>query len=292
MSVNTTLHKTCLSLFLALSVVTDGAATETWKKLEDGMELGIFQVNTESLFNHSEITVLRVNPNIWDIKLYSIKQFEYKSGISTKEWSQRHKLTAAINAGMHLPDMSTHVGYMQVGNTVQGKVVKSYQSLAAFSPQIKGALPFRIFDLDAADVSFEQIKKDYAHLVQNLRLIKRPGENRWDKKNRRWNEAALGEDKEGRALLIYSSGLLNMHDFNEALLSLPIDIVAAQHLEGGREAQLYINHPNYTKELNNSIDPLYLSSNKNLGAWPIPNIIGISKKVNTAKKQLQNDSLQ
>jgi hypothetical protein len=167
---------------------------------------------------------------------------------------------------------------MQTGNTTQGKKVKSYQSLAAFTPQTKDAVPFRIFDLDAAGTNFEQIKKDYFHVIQNLRLIKRPGENRWDKKSRRWNEAALGEDKQGRALLIYSSGLLTMHDFNEALLSLPLDIVAAQHLEGGREAQLYINHPNHTKELNNSIDPLYLGTNRNLGAWPIPNIIGISKK--------------
>lgn len=261
-----------------LFIYADYATAETWKKLEDGLELGIFQVNTTSLFSHSEITVLRVDPKLWDIKLYSIQQFDYPKGITTKEWSKRHKLTAAINAGMHLPDMSTHVGYMQAGDTTQGKKVKSYQSLAAFSPKAKEATPFRMFDLDEADTNFEQIKKDYSHVVQNLRLIKRPGENRWDKKSRRWNEAALGEDQQGRALLIYSSGLLTMHNFNETILSLPLNIVAAQHLEGGREAQLYINHPSYTKELNNSIDPLYLGSNKNLGAWPIPNIIGVSKK--------------
>ncbi len=271
-------RRTCLLLLIMSSVYAECLAADTWKKLEDGLELGTFQVNTTSLFNHSEITVLRVDPKLWDIKLYSIKQFDYKKGITTKEWSQRHKLTAAINAGMHLPDMSTHVGYMQAGDTIQGKKVKSYHSLAAFSPQKNEVTPFRIFDLDDANPEFDQIKKDYAHVVQNLRLIKRPGENRWDKKSRRWNEAALGEDKQGRALLIYSSGLLTMHDLNETLLSLPLDIVAAQHLEGGREAQLYINHPSHTKELNNSMDPLYLGTNRNLGAWPIPNIIGISKK--------------
>jgi hypothetical protein len=272
------LYRTCITLLLALLVCANSAATETWKKLENGLELGVFQVNTKSLFNHSEITVLRIDPKQWDIKLYSIQQFDYKSGITTKEWSQRHKLTAAINAGMHLPDMTTHVGYMQTGKTTQGRRVKSYQSLAAFSPVTEGVTPYRIFDLDETGTDFEQIKKDYAHVVQNLRLIKRPGENRWEQKNRRWNEAALGEDKQGRALLIYSSGILSMHDFNKAILSLPLNIVAAQHLEGGREAQLYINHPSYTKELNNSIDPLYLGQNRNLGAWPIPNIIGVSKK--------------
>ncbi len=271
--------KACLSLLLTLLIhIGTSTAESPWKKLEDGLELGVFHNNKQSLLNNSEITVLRVNPKLWDIKLYSIKQFGYEKGITTKEWSRRHNLTAAINAGMHLPDMSTHVGYMQAGKTTQGRRASSYHSLAAFSPKATGITPFRIFDLDETDVDFEQIKKDYTHVVQNLRLIKRPGENRWEQKNRRWNEAALGEDKQGRALLIYSSGLLSMHDFNEALLSLPIDLVTAQHLEGGREAQLYINHPDYTKELNNSIDPFYLGQNQTLGAWPIPNVIGVSKK--------------
>jgi len=271
--------KTYLPLLLVLLICTGAnAATGPWKTLEDGLELGIFHNNTQSLLNHSEITVLRVDPKIWDIKLYSIQQSGYERGITTKEWSRRNKLTAAINAGMHLPDMSTHVGYMQIDKTTQGRRAGSYQSMAAFSPRTTGAVPFRIFDLDETDTDFDKITKEYAHVVQNLRLIKRPGENRWEQKNRRWNEAALGEDKQGRALLIYSSGLLSMHDFNEMLLSLPIDLVSAQHLEGGREAQLYINHPDYTKELNNSIDPFYLGQNQTLGAWPIPNVIGVSKK--------------
>jgi len=273
--------KTLLLLTLLICIEASAAA-DPWKRLEDGLDIGIFHINTSSLFNHSEITVLRVDPKNWDIKLYSIRQSGYKKGIPSKEWSRRHQLTAAINAGMHLPDMSTHVGYMQTDKSTQGRRAKSYQSLAAFSPRTKDVPPFRIFDMDEEDADFDKITKEYAHVVQNLRLIKRPGLNRWEQKNRRWNEAALGEDKQGRALLIYSSGLLNMHDLNEALLSLPLDLVTAQHLEGGREAQLYINHPDYTKELNNSIDPLYLGQDRNLGAWPIPNVIGVSKKGGSA----------
>ncbi len=279
-------RKTVLTILLALSLCAfSNAATGPWTTLEQGLELGVFHSNTSSLLNNSEITVLRVDPNLWDIKLYSIRQFGYERGITGKEWSRRHQLTAAINAGMHLPDMSTHVGYMQAGETAQGRRASSYQSLAAFSPREEGTVPFRLFDLDEEGVDFDTITKEYAHIVQNLRLIKRPGLNRWGQQNRRWNEAALGEDKQGRALLIYSSGLLSMHDFNETLLSLPIDLVTAQHLEGGREAQLYINHPGYTKELNNSIDPLYLGQSRNLGAWPIPNIIGISKKEDAATEK-------
>ncbi len=74
------LRRTCLLLLIMSSVYAECLAADTWKKLEDGLELGTFQVNTTSLFNHSEITVLRVDPKLWDIKLYSIKQFDYKKG--------------------------------------------------------------------------------------------------------------------------------------------------------------------------------------------------------------------
>ncbi len=269
----------CLLSLILLTHVGTCLAEEQWQTLEPGLELGIFHNDKPSLFGSGKITVLRVDPKLWDLKLYSKQQFGYTSGLPTKEWSRRHNLVAAINAGMYLQDMTTHVGYMQSGEIHQGRRVSSYHSLAAFGPRTPGLAPFRIFDLDVTDADFDQIIKDYAQVVQNMRLIKRHGENRWGQQDKRWSGVALGEDKQGRALLIYSDDLLSMHDFNELLLSLPLDLIAAQHLEGGKEAQLYINLPNYTKELNNNINRFYLGQDGDLGAWPIPNIIGVSRKV-------------
>jgi len=70
-----------------------------------------------------------------------------------------------------------------------------------------------------------------------LRLIKKPGINVWQQQDREWSEAAIGEDKEGRILLIFSRSSFSMYDFNKELLQSGIGIVAAQHLEGGPEAQ-------------------------------------------------------
>ncbi len=271
--------KACLSLLLTLSLPL--GATETagpWKKLEDGLELGTFHGKIPTLFGSSEISILRIDPKLWDIKLYTIQGLGYDTSITTKEWSNRLNLTAAINAGMYLHDVTTHVGYLQAGATIQSKHINRYQSVAAFSPKDTALPPFRIFDLDEDKTDIAQITTQYSHVVQNLRLIKRPGINRWAQQNQRWNEAALGEDKQGRALLIYSRGRLSMHDFNELILSLPIDLVSAQHLEGGKEAQLYINHAQHTEEIANSFDNPFLDQNSGLKAWPIPNIIGVSKK--------------
>ena len=272
--------KACLSLILTVFLPFGSSeASGSWKTLEDGLELGVFQSKIPTLFSSSEISILRVDPKLWDIKLYSIHEFGYANGISAKEWASRHNLTAAINAGMYLQDMTTHVGYLQAGDLILNKRINRYQSVAGFSPRTEGIPQFRIFDLDEEDADISEITQQYAHVVQNLRLIKRPGSNRWTQQDRRWNEAALGEDKQGRVLLIYSRSRLSMHDFNELILSLPIDLVSAQHLEGGKEAQLYINHPKHTREIINSFDNPFLGQSSKLKAWPIPNVIGVSRKI-------------
>jgi len=42
--------------------------------------------------------------------------------------------------------------------------------------------------------------EDYSSAIQNLRLIKKPGINVWNRQNRKWSEASIGEDDKGRIL--------------------------------------------------------------------------------------------
>jgi hypothetical protein len=165
---------------------------------------------------------------------------------------------------------------MHDGDHVNSKTRNHYLSAAAFGPKREGLPPFRIFDLDVD--SLETIKKDYASVIQNLRLIKRPGENRWSKQDRKWSEAALGEDSAGRVLFIYSRTAFSMHEFNEILVQLPIGLQCAQHLEGGPEAQLYVKSGDVEIEVVGSFETGFFDNDTNLHAWPIPNVIGISRK--------------
>jgi len=176
---------------------------------------------------------------------------------------------------MFLQDYVTHVGYLKSQDLVHSSKVNHYKSVAAFHPLLPDQPHFRMFDLD--ECSLDSINKVYASAVQNLRLIKRSGENRWEQQEKRWSEAALGEDTDGRILFILCRSPYSMHDLNEMLLSLPINIVCAQHLEGGPEAQLYLKHNNTEIDLCGGTNS-GLSDNDNLTAWPVPNIIGISKK--------------
>lgn len=246
-----------------------------WQTLAPGLEFGTFSAAAPPATDGA-IRILRIDPSRWDFDLVGLSSTGETGGRTAREWCSSRKLTAAINAGMFGTDQRTHVGYMRASDHLNSGQVNGYQSVAAFDPKPGRTAPgFRIFDLDAPGVKMESILRDYGSVVQNLRLIRRPGLNRWARQEQRWSEAALGEDASGRALFIFCRAPLTMRDLNRRLLSLGIGLVAAQHLEGGPEAQLYLRVGEVTFEGFGSFETGFQENDSNAMAWPIPNVLGI-----------------
>jgi hypothetical protein len=185
---------------------------------------------------------------------------------------------------MFKTDGNTHVGFMRFREHVNNGKVNSYLSVAAFDAHDPTSpAPFRIFDLDAPQITLQSILKDYDSAVQNLRLIKRPGWNQWGQQGRMWSEAALGEDASGRVLFLFSRTPFSMHDLNQELLSAGIGIVAAQHLEGGPEAQLYLQVGELKLEMFGSYETSFVENDSNAKPWPIPNVLGVRPRTSTTR---------
>ena len=219
------------------------AADDTWQELETGLEIAHFDSRTHAADPKGDLMVLRVEPRIFSLQLFTTGRETKDSGRNVARWCRDQGLVAAINAGMYQADMRTHVGFCQVDGKVINGFANDYLSVAAFGPVDQADPPFRIFDLD--ETPLNEILARYKNVVQNLRLIKRGGENRWQPATDQWREAALAEDRRGRALLIYCRTAWSMHEFNEILLALPLQVVAAQHLEGRSPARIWIDHPAY-----------------------------------------------
>jgi hypothetical protein len=252
------------------------AEEDNWRLLDDGLDLFQTQAIKKTEMDDSKITVFRIDPSKYELKLFTSDSIDSPRNLTAKQWCEKLNLVAAINAGMYHQDHKTHVGYMKSSGRVLSPTINHYQSAALFNPIHDSLTPFKIIDLDSNQLENEA--DNYLDIVQNLRLIKHPGENRWSPKGEKWSEALLGEDDSGRILFIFCRSPYTMYDLNEILLSLPIRLSAAQHLEGGPEAQLYIHHGQTKIELFGSYETGFFLNNSNFSAWPIPNIIGISKK--------------
>ena len=247
--------------------------------MPSGMEIRVVQSRKQKVIGDSKITVLRINPNRWELELMGVFQTGESASHTAREWSQKQKYAAAINAGMFQIDGKTHLGYLRSRDHVHNGRLNGYQSVMAFDPREPNKVPaFRMFDLDSPGVDLQAILADYASAVQNLRLVKRPGLNQWAQQGREWSEAAVGEDSDGRLFFVYSRSPFSMHDLNQELLGAGIGLVAAQHMEGGPEAQLYVHAGDTELEMFGSYETSFKENDQNSAAWPVPNVIGVRQR--------------
>jgi hypothetical protein len=245
-----------------------------WKSLALGIELGKFPA---PLDKPGEITIVRLDPQVCQLRLLACAELGH-AGLPADQWAAKYGLSVVINAGMFDPDHFTHTGYMKNHQQVKPASLRpDYSSIAVFSPLDPKDPPFRLLDTDgpAWDTN---ILTQYGVAMQNLRLIKNRGENRWKPQPKAWSEAALGEDATGHMLLIFCPVGITMFDFNEHLLQLPIQLVAAQHLEGGPEASLYVKCGNFEFRGMGSYETGFNENDDNHVFWDLPNIIGVESR--------------
>jgi hypothetical protein len=253
----------------ARGVRTDAPAP--WRQLAPGLDLGAFATSDTGAAD-SSIVVLRIDPERWSFRLLCISETGDDAGFTAKQWAEKTGAVAVINAGMFDVDYRTHVGYLRTGQHVNcARTVTDYRSAFAFSPRRPSDRHATLFDLDT--LPLDSVLVRYDAVVQNLRLISRPGTNRWSQQPRTWSEAALAEDQSGRVLFIFVSTPLSMHDLNLRLLDLPLGITCAQHLEGGPEAQLYVDAGGRPLEWIGSSETGFM--NGNTVAWPVPNALAV-----------------
>jgi hypothetical protein len=257
-------------LLLAFTWGSKGSSLQDlWQKADEGLYVADFQSPQKSYGKDLCITIVRINPRYYSFKLLSAKELDL-ANMPVRNWCKKFGLIAGVNAGMYLTDYQTNVGYMKNFKHVNNPRINSkYKSVFAFNPINPAKPPARIYDIEEQNMN--SLIENYNSVIQNLRLIKRPGRNMWSKQNQRWSEVALGEDKQGNILFIFCPSAYSMYELNHILLRLPIDLVCAQHLEGGVEASLYLSAGDIKIDKVGGFNEI--AGNK--VAWSTPNVLGI-----------------
>lgn len=186
------------------------------------------------------------------------------------EWADKLHFAAVVNLGMFEKDGITSTGHVRDGSFVLNRRWSAYRSALACGPA--GA---SFFDLDAPDA--QKSSEKFPSVAQSLRLLKSPGEDVWSKApaSKKWSEAAIAQDKQGRILFLFSRTPFSMHDLNTRLLALPLEIVRAMHVEGGPEASLSVRGPGLKLDLMGSYETGFHEDDDNNRQWPLPNVLGV-----------------
>jgi hypothetical protein len=192
------------------------------------------------------------------------------------QWCRERRLAVAINMGMFETDRRTNTGYARSpGYVNQAHWAGRYKAALGFGPLKKGVPALVMADLD--DPSAKARLADYGTVIQNLRLIK-AGRSVWEQQKRRWSEAAIGVDRQGRLLFIFSRYPYTMKELNDLLLALPLAIESAMHMDGGPPASLSIHAGGVDLDLNGSFETGALESDAVPAQSPIPNVLGVRRR--------------
>ncbi|MBT6596562.1 MAG: phosphodiester glycosidase family protein [Nitrospina sp.] len=258
---------------LAVSPGTLMAEPSAWKNLEKGLDVGIFPAPKKSALGDSLIRILRADTASFSLRLLNASSEDPKKRWPVKDWVNRNGLVAAINASMYQKDMMSSVSYMKTRKHTNNTWVSKDKTILAFNPNDKKLPPVRIIDRDCED--FNTLRKQYSTLVQSIRMVSCHGKNMWGQQKKMSSIAAIGLDQQDRILFIHVRSPYTTHDLIHMLLELPIDLKQAMYVEGGADAQLYINTGKEEHEFIGSYSTGSREHDENTYSHPIPNVLGL-----------------
>jgi hypothetical protein len=230
-------------------------AAISWRTLQPGVELA-----------SSPLYIVRIDPAIARLTV-ALASETHKAPQKAADWCRTSHLAIAINAGMFKDDHKSNVGYLRHGRHLNNPQWNDYRAAVAIHSNRALWL-----DLDSDET---QHTDDYDIVIQNLRLITKNRKNVWAPNDRQWSEAALAIDNKGRLLFLFSRAPYSMKEFNALLLSLPLNIAGAMHLEGGPEASLSIHTGGVDLDLAGSYETGFWPNDRNERQWAIPNVLGV-----------------
>lgn len=266
-----------LALILACTpLAAPAAADETWQRLEEGLELGIFNAPRPSDSGDSKIRILRIDLADFELRLLNASATPDGRPQTPREWSRQHGLVAVINASMYQEDYRSSVSLMRTRQHTNNPRLSKDKTVLAFDPLDSGVPPAQIIDRSCQD--FDSLQSRYGTLVQSIRMVSCAGHNVWKQGENEWSTAAIGVDGQGRVLFIHVRSPYTTHDLIDFLLALPIDLRNAMYVEGGPQAQLYVSSGDRHLELSGSHAATFLLGDGTLPPLPIPNVIGVVRR--------------
>jgi hypothetical protein len=269
-----------LSVLLAGAIGAAGptaAADAPWRSVAKGVEYSQMALASQPSIGDGLLHVVRVDPSLARLRAFAISQMGGATR-TARQWRDELRLVAVINAGMFDSSYVRHTGFFRVGAHVNSSTwVKSYQSILVVDPRKSGLPNAAIHDGAGGDWS------EYATVVQNLRLIRAPGSSVWGENGRRWSEAAVAMDRNGRILFLFSRSPYSMRELTRLLLGLPLGIVSAMHVEGGPEASLSVRGNGLDLNLSGSYETGFRENDENREQWPLPNVLAVEAEPEAKK---------
>ena len=261
-------------LLLAWAATALQAAELRWQVLEPGLEFAAYGFSRK--IASQELFILRIDQDRYRLTLLSASEQDGQRQ-TLHDLVHEHCLLAAINASMFWTDQETSTGFMRnfehVNNT---SIHPKYNAFLVFNPKSPDLPPVRMVDRVNTG-NWKDVLSDYHTVIQNYRMISDRQTNAWEESPQEFSVAAVGLSREGEVLFIMSPVPRAMHELNDTLLSLPLDLKMCMFVEGGATAGMHVRAGSLDQGWHGTTNTSLLSDNT-VPFVRIPNVLGVVKR--------------
>jgi uncharacterized protein YigE (DUF2233 family) len=241
-----------------------------WDRLADGLDVTVWTPG-DRCEQVPPLYVLKIDPERFRFAVYHYRAEGLESPLTLGDWHQRTKALALFNAGLFMDDFS-YLGLLyKDGKSLGGKRHGLWHGLFVAEPMAPGAKKARVLDLKAEP--FAEDKPAYQEAAQSLMLLDRRGTLRVRQSGKASQQTVVGENREGRLLVIMSKGEVPLWELAVCLRDGFREISHAMAMDGGASSDVLIGSELSGARTGATWQPLV--DGKGLSHVPLPTVIGV-----------------
>jgi hypothetical protein len=220
------------------------------------------------------ITIVRV-----DLRRYAFRFLTGRDGAPRPldAWVRDQHLAGGINAGMFLMD-GQPCGFMRShGEVIQSRTPESFHGVIAFDPFVASAPAFAVGGI-GCPATLASLSASHASVLQSRTSLLDCRGRPTDWRTRRYSAAALGVDREGRAVLVHVRTPYRMQVLAQMLATPALGIRGLVYMEGGPEASVVVDGEGQHVGEMGSWEDGFHEADDNREYWDLPNVIGFAAR--------------
>ena len=221
-----------------------GSHGARWRELAPGLEFGTVHGEPYCRRGSAAIAVLRMDPERVKLRVRHFTQNRERRPLDVVEWQRRTNAVAVFNAGQFYPDYR-YMGLLASGGEwLSSRPHPGYQALLVAGPQgEEERTSARVIDLAGESNSPDSLP--WNEVAQSYMLFDTAGTLRVRRSERIANRTVVGEDRDGRLLVMVSEGAYTLADIAHVLQHSRLHLTHAMSMDGGREAELVVTHGSF-----------------------------------------------
>ena len=220
------------------------------------------------------ITIVRV-----DLRRYAFRFLTARDGAPRPldRWVRDQHLAGGINAGMFLTD-GRPCGFMRShGEVLQSRTPENFHGVIAFDPFGARDPALAIGGLGCPG-TLDSLRASHASVLQSRTLLVDCAGQATDWRTRHYSAAALGVDREGRAVMVHVRTPYRMQVLARMLAAPELGIRGLVYMEGGPEASVVLDAEGQHVGEMGSWEDGFHEADDNREYWDLPNVVGFAAR--------------